>query len=345
MPNQKKPTPPLNPTDFIYPPARAVTVALTEFERRINSTKNLTWGVPEIDARMNPPVGGDLIMILGRPGMGKTLSLISRAKRVDALLRQNWSGTGNRPVVVYATWETMVEEFVGLFSAPQTGVTLEMIGRGQVNLNALENALIHVLGSHIVVFGRSMDNIESPDPPTLVDLDAALYALREAGLEVVEILIDYLQRIPPMFKLNGFGDTMEVVKENLNFAKNMGQRYGASVWMGAQSKRDVDDYGGLKFPLLDDGQWSSVIEQTADKAFSLTMPGKYMKIGKQFAVNGWMYEVTPTTLGIKMLKQRFGKHDENDVWIMDLDPVNMEITLQPTVGEDVPDLPDSDSPF
>lgn len=330
MAQQKKPH---NPNDFIYPPARAVTASLAEFERRINSTKNLTWGIQEIDARMNPPVGGDLIIVQGRPGMGKTMMLISRAKRVDDLLRSNWSGQGNRPIIVYATWETMVEEFVGLFSAPQTGVTLEMIGRGQVNLRTLENALLHVLGSHIVVFGRSMQNIDQPNPPNLVDLDNALYALRDMGLEVVEILIDYLQRIPPLYKPTGYNDTMEVVKENVNYAKNIGQRYGASVWMAAQSRRDVDSYGGLKFPLLDDGQWSSVIEQTADKAFSLTMPGKYMNIGKDFGVNGWDYLVTPSTLAVKMLKQRFGKHDDDDVWVMELDPINMMITLQPTIGE------------
>lgn len=341
---QQKPTQPKpsDPSDFIYPPSRAISVSLNEYGRRISQGGYLTWGIPGIDARMIPAVGGDLISLLGRPGMSKTMLLITLAKRFNHLLMTNVITNPNpdakKKVVVYATWETLVEEFVGLFSGPQTGVTLEMIGRGQVNLKSLEAALIPVLGSHLIIFGRSMQNVENPNPPNLLDLDNALYKLREMGLEVSVLLGDYLQRIPA-YK-SGYSrnqnDTTSIVKDNLDYFKNIAQRYGCPGYMAVQASRDVDNYGGLKFPQMGDGQWSSNIEQTSDKAFGLTMPAKYMEVGSEIRVNGWIYEVKPTTVCLRMWKQRFGSCDNSDVWVMELDPLTMTIIPQLILREDIP---------
>jgi len=315
--------------DFIYPPARAVTVSVQEFNRRIKAQSPLLWGIPEIDSRIIPAIPGDLITILGRPGMGKTLVSIFLAKQFSESL------TEKNEVIVYATWETMVEEFAGIFSGPVSKYSLEDIGRGTASIKTIEAALLSVLENKIVLFGRSMENRNNPDMPNLYDLDQALLWLREEGISVKALIVDYLQLIPPIHKDIRIGDNggmVATVSENLRQLKWLGQKHGTPIWCDAQASREVDSYSGLKFPRMHNGQWTSVIEQASDKVLSLTMPGKYIAEDADIDLNGYSYNINPMTLGIQLFKQRFGPVDAKDIWLTMLDPINLTITLQQPNG-------------
>lgn len=280
-----------------------------------------------------PAVPGDLITILGRPGMGKTLTMIHLAKRFSTLLKDE------KDVVVYATWETLVEEFVGILSSSKSGYSLEDIARGRADLNQIKKALVSILGNGIVVFGQSMENRNNFDPPGLVELDQALTYLKEEGYNIRAVLIDYAQAIPGLGKRFAESESSKTIaiSENINYCKMLGKKHGTPVFLGAQARRDVDEYAGVKFPQMHDGQWTSVLEQASDKIFSITMPVKYMKMGDMIKVGGWIYTVNDMTFGIKMLKQRFGPVSNSDTWILMFDPKNLVINEHPTDGEEYDD--------
>lgn len=322
---------------YVYPPARAAKVAIEEFERRNAGKDALDWGIAAMDKRIVPAVPGDLITILGRPGMGKTLTMIHLAKRFSGLLQ------GEKDVVVYATWETLVEEFVGILSSSQSGYSLEDIARGRADLVQIKKALVSILGNGIVIFGQSMENRNNLETPTLLELDQALTYLREEGYNIRAVLIDYAQAIPGLGKR--FSDTESsktiAISENIVFCKTLGKKHGTPVFLGAQARRDVDDYGGVKFPQMHDGQWTSTLEQASDKIFSITMPAKYMRVGDEIKIrtkeSSWIYRVGEMTFGIKMLKQRFGPVGSADTWILLFDPKNLVVTEHPVDGEEYDD--------
>jgi len=328
---QKRPE--VEPTSYIHMPPRAITVSVDEYERRISSPRSLTWGMEKIDDRVIPPMPGDLISILGRPGMGKTTIMVFLAKRFSGIANQKLLNV-ERPLFIYATWETMVEEFMGVFSAQSSGFTLEDIGRGNADLAKIKRAMVHSMGLSVAVFGRSMPDARTSIPtPTLFNLSDAIKILNDMGHTVVGVFIDYLQQIPGLHYNDRRDDRSARSSENLAYIKEVGIATGTFMIVGCQARREVDDYGGLKFPQLSDGQWTSTIEQASDKVFSITIPVKYLPEGTEITIGRWEYAVTDSMMGIRMLKQRFGPASDNDVWLLDLNMATADASLHDTIGE------------
>lgn len=317
----------------VYLPPRAITASMQEFKRRAEARSVLSFGIDCIDQRMIPLLPGDVIGILGRPSMGKTYDMMYLARHHATMLRKQH---GNKaPLVMYATWETLVEEFVGVFGSPYTGVSLEQIGRGNADLMQIQDGLVKLLGTNFAVFGRSMTDDDATQNPSLLNLAQSIKLLREEGRQVAVLYVDYLQRIPDFKGAMTMDNPTARVSENFEFIKNhVALGLKLPVVCGVQAKREVDNYGGVKLPQLDDAQHTSVIEQTVDKLFSITLPSKYMKLGIEFTVDGWRYTVQATTKVMRMLKQRFGPCDSSDTWVLEFDPINITLKPQPTLGED-----------
>lgn len=289
---------------FIHSPVRAVSTAVQEFERRKNSLYRLTWGVKSWDDYLIPMMDGDLISLLARPGHTKTSSLIHLAKQgtkaCHALADQ---GTGFNKIVVYATWETTVEEFIGLLSAQESGQTLEDIARGRADIDRIRDVAIGNIGNRIYIIGKSLSK-RSYTPITMGIVDYLLRDLQDEGKEPMVLLLDYLQAIPAMER--GMSKR-ETVEHNAMYAKDLGLNHGCPVAMGVQASRDVDAQSGLKFPTMSDAQWSSIIEQVTDKLMGLTRPAAYMTDPEDNITHkGATIPVTSNLLGMKVIKQRWG---------------------------------------
>ncbi len=310
---------PVDTTDFVYRPARAVRVALAEFERRAAQV-GVNWGVRPMDEYLIPMVPGDLVTVLARPGMGKTSLLLHLSRHIASRLTQN-------ETAVYATWETLVEEYVGAAASASSGFTLEDIGRGTADLPAVRKAAIDLIDMGVTVLGRSMES-----PPgrnmTLNDVDVILHELAESGQRPVAVLLDYLQRIPNRPGLER-GDS---VTENLEQAKDLALSHRVPVVLAAQARREVDDQSGLRLPGLRDGQWTSNIEQTSDKVLAVTKPAAYMVAGSTIKQGGFKYTVDDSLLCIKPLKQRWGPAN-TVVWVLGFDPRTYSIYPAPVSGE------------
>lgn len=295
-------------SQFLFSPSRAVTVAMSEFERRKNALHRLNWGVQEMDDYLIPMQDGDLVTLLGRPGHSKTTTMIHLAKQAsNAIHAMQEQGAGFDRIVVYATWETLTEEFIGLLSAQASGQTLESIARGRADLEMIRDVAIANISNRIYVVGRS--RLQTTFTPISLEIvDYIIRDLREQGKVPMLILLDYLQRIPSSYPSSRLVQKNMIVEDNVSRAKNLALAHFCPTVIGAQASRDTDDQSGLKFPSMSMAQWSSSIEQDSDKLIALTRPILYLEEGAEIEVSeNLSIPVTPTLLCCKVLKQRWGK--------------------------------------
>lgn len=313
---------------YLYQPSRAARVTLTEIERIHKQPYRLTWGIPSVDSYVTPMLGGDLVTVLGRPGMGKTTVLLHLARQAV----QQLASVGDPGIVLYATWETLVEETVALFSsAAGKGIELSTIGRGEADLQEVERAVMSLVGEHLGIFGRSKTTTrqngksQSTRVHNLEDLETALVYLRAQDKPVRLLLVDYLQRIPG---LPG-QDRQGRASENLERVKDIALVQDVPVAMAVQSRRDVDDYSGLKMPNLSDGQWSSNVEQSSDKMLGVTRPWVYAPAGQPIKSQdaGYEWQIHPETLVLKVIKQRWAP--AGDIFVLTIDFAGLTLNEQP----------------
>lgn len=326
---------------FVYLPPRAISMAMDDFRERATEKSVLDWGISQIDDRVIPLRRTSYTAILGRPGMGKTYEMLRLASHHSQQLRK--ANPQKPPLVLYATWETSVEEFIGVYSSKYTGITLSDIGRGRADLKELQKGMVTVMKDNFAVFGvshvASRQRGKVPSLPTVQDLYWGVEYLESMGHRVGVIYVDYAQAIPNERGNMDMRDVTARVSENIVDIKSVFcVASGIPGVVGVQARREVDEYRGLKLPRIVDGQHTSVIEQAFDNVFSVTMPSKYMPTGEQFVIQdraktNWAYEVTPYTRVVAMLKQRYEASDQSDVWPIDFNPMTLEAKFQQTVGE------------
>lgn len=325
--------------ELMYNPPRAVTATMNEVERRSRLVSELTWGIPEIDTKFNPVLPGEVMVKIARPGMGKTISSIYLTKHWSKAVRKNIVN-GKPQVVVYFTVETMIEQFMMVYTSGDSGQTVSNIGRGKADKGKIQMALAKTMGENLFIVGQSQETEATGGVyfPSMLDLDRALTEIRSQGYQIASVFVDYIQQVGDSHNRFPTGkERTAVVEENVALCKALANKHKTGFVVDAQAGRQVDDYGGIRFPLLDDAQHASLIEQAADKVFSITLPAKYIEEGTNIAINGFLYEVKPSTMGLKMVKQRFGECTKSDVWILDVDLGKAEMKIQATNGEDSED--------
>jgi replicative DNA helicase len=314
---------------YLYPPSRAAMVSMEEFKRRAQASHRMTWGVPVLDDVLTPMMPGDLVSILGRPGHAKTSFLIATARQGSRIAKDR---TGDDEwVSVYVTWETMVEEFVGLVTASESGQPLSAIARGEADLAAVESAVVRSIGDRIYVIGQSISRLwNNPSKQTRLTIPVVCQLLDQIvsdGKRIAILCMDYLQRIPS----DAISDPVARVARHTDDSKNIAMFYGTPVLLAVQSRRDTDTYEGLKFPTMSDGQWSSTIEQDADKLLSITRPSLYLPTGSTVKLGDQTYVVTEELLAAKCLKQRWA--DAGMVLMLSFDPRTLALSDASPIGE------------
>lgn len=316
-----------NPSSrYLYQPARAARVAMEEYDRRSKAPYSLTWGVPEVDEYIIPALPGDLNCFLGRPGHAKTTTLVHLCKRMSPKMPDGY-------LSVYATWETLIEELVAIYSSEKSNQSLEAIGRGTADMVRLADAIATGISDNVAVVGRSMErdergNVADFQVHTLDDLEACLSYITSTGMKIGALFVDYLQRIPSGRRNV---NRSEQVSEHLERIKDMALRFTCPSFVACQANREVDEGSGLLIPDLSSGQWASAIEQTADKLYGQTRPILYMEEGQQVILKkqGFVYEVNRRMMVYKVLKQRWG--DSGKIFVLGMTPEMCYLeTMQPT---------------
>lgn len=228
-----------------------------------------------------PVLPGELISIIARPGHFKTGFMLRWARtRAEELRRLGNEGneTARRSVVVYITMEQKVEELRLFHVAAESKVSMSDVASGQIeNWDHVKKGLRELYPVPLWFIGRSMKRRKHKIQMTEDAIYEALTGIEQwNGDEQTQIIdsvyIDYLQK----FRAPNGDGFVEYYSGLMNTLANWAGDFMTRIVLGVQAKREVDRRD-VQIPLMDDGQWTSTIEQFSDGVISLVRPCLYPK--------------------------------------------------------------------
>ncbi|NPB05086.1 MAG: replicative DNA helicase [Aquificae bacterium] len=254
-------------------------------ERFAKSTSYITGipsGFPDLDRLTTGFHGGELIIVAGRPGMGKSSFALSIAKHV--------AQKEGLPVGIFSL-EMSKEQLALRLLSFLSLIPLHNLRLGKLTEDeklVLEEALKQLAELPIYI----------DDSAALTTTELRIKALRmkkERGIEL--LIVDYLQLLRGVKK---YSSRQEEVAEISRSLKALAKELDIPIIALAQLSRQVE-HRSDKRPQLADLRESGQIEQDADLIIFLHRPEYYLKIKKK--------EVPPDLVGkveIIVAKQRQG---------------------------------------
>lgn len=302
----------VDPRDIVFTPAEIGSLGTSSIKQR-KELKNS--GIPlyldSVDKTFLPALPGDLITVIGRPGSGKTGFMMRWARKRAEVLAEN--GIDDR-LVVYVTYEQTIEDLHAFHVAAENGISITEMARGELTeaqLGQVELSGVKRASLPLWYVGHSMEHRRKRPLITVENLAMALRSIEEwhdsDQFKIDVVFVDYLQRIPLE---RGVESKTIGTSDALDRLKNGALAFGCPFVVGVQARRDVDKYK-LPIPSMDDGQWTSNIEQSSDKIFSLVRPSKYMSDGDLF---GSMVVNGHSQMLVSLLKQKLGE-DNKAFWV------------------------------
>jgi len=289
--------------DIVYTPSEVGALGTKYLEyRRDHKDHGVPFGLPSIDKDFIPALPGELITVIGRPGSGKTGFMKNWARRRALHLAE--SNQENR-VVIYATYEQHIEDLHMFDVAAEEGYSITEMSRGNITdemWGAVERNGVSRLNLPLWYIGHSMERRKKRPSLTVDEISKALRSIEEWNKEkyVIDmVFIDYLQRMP----LPTRSESKTIgTSHNLDRLKDGSLAFGCPFVVGVQARREVDKYP-VPVPGMDDGAWTSNIEQASDKIFSVVRPCLYGKTGEKFGsgtIEGHCQII------VSLLKQKLG---------------------------------------
>jgi replicative DNA helicase len=300
---------------IIFTPLEASNAAEKYIDwRQENAGGGMPLYIPEMeyDVEKNkgfvPVLPGELISIIGRPGNGKTGFMFCWARTRAAWLREQ-AMAGNKDaansVVVYVTLEQTVEELRLFNVAAEEMMNVSKIANGKMEKEEWDHVKTGLRKLHPLPLwfaGRSMSRRKNrvqltPENIHLSLMDVEKWSGDELKQSIDSVFIDYLQKFRP----NG-ADFVQYYGNTISYLKDLAGDYMTRVILGVQAKREVDDRKP-PIPQMDDGQWSSTIEQFSDGVISVVRPSHYMNDKDSF---GDMVVEGRYQMLVKVLKRKMG---------------------------------------
>ncbi len=215
-------------------------------------------GFTDLDVMTNGMHRGDLIIVAGRPSMGKSALAINIAEMISVS-----RGKG-----------------VGVFSLEMSReqVALRMLcGRAKISQQKLRARKLRDQDwSSLTVAGGAL--AEAPifidDTPTLSALEIRAKARRlKAQHNIDLIIVDYLQMAHASGRFENRQQEMATISRSL---KSLAKELEIPVVACSQLSRQVEQRGGEKRPQLSDLRESGAIEQDADVVMFIYRPEHYL---------------------------------------------------------------------
>lgn len=266
---------------------------------------------PKKDNGFLPVMPGELISVIARPGHWKTGFMLRWAReRAKYLKEQADAGneTAAKSVVVYVTLEQKVEELRMFQVAAENKISMSEVANGRItDYTPITNGLRQLYDVPLWFVGRSMDRrkykAQMDDKTVYTALDEVEKWQGDTQTQIIDsVFIDYLQKFRPT------GNFVEYYSGLMNTLANWSGDFMTRMVVGVQAKREVDQRS-VQIPLMDDGQWSSTIEQFSDGVISLVRPCLYPK--KEF--DGMAIEGHNQLL-VSCLKRKMGPANFNG-WV------------------------------
>ena len=234
---------------------------LSEMRQNADKLQGVPSGIRAIDEKTGGFQKSDLIIMAGRPGMGKTSFVLSIAR--------NAALDYNKPVAFFSL-EMSASQLVQRLFSMESGIPTEHIVKGQLNdqeWTKLMDSIGHLQSANLII----------DDTPALsvFDLRAKCRRLQKKH-NIQMVIIDYLQLMQAGSDNNGKGGNREQEISYISRSlKALAKELNIPVIALAQLSRAVEARGGSRRPMLSDLRESGSIEQDADLVLFIYRPEYY----------------------------------------------------------------------
>jgi replicative DNA helicase len=240
--------------------AKAVDNTAAAFQRD-GKLSGLATGLKTLDSKMGGLQASDLIVLAGRPGMGKT----ALATNIAYNIAKAWEGehrvdghmqTVNGGIVGFFSLEMSAEQLATRIIAEQTGISSSRMRRGDIrerDFDVIKDKMIEI--QHLPLF------IDETGGVSVAQLAARARRLkRQRGLDLV--VIDYIQLMHGSTRRAQEGRVQEVTEITTSL-KALAKELNVPILALSQLSRQVENRED-KRPQLSDLRESGSIEQDAD---------------------------------------------------------------------------------
>lgn len=305
MPNRDE----FDPSVYVHSPTDLAAMYVGNYEWLLENP-GIPWDVASMDAGVVLPARpGDLIVVCGRPGSGKSSFMARQAKIAAQRILER--GEQYEKCVMYVSWEQRAGELEVYFSADDehtisdyawTRIPIEKVkehaqSRGQFPLWVIGYSRKQILKqSRVLTLDLVFDVIQN-----------MVYTFKDSPRPVL-LCFDYAQLIPASKRQSSYRLELKQITQRM---KQLALQIGCPILVGAQARREVDYYE-IPIPTMVDAQESSVLEQHPDKFFGLSRPWKWRNAQHYgtITVGGRQYTVTPDLFFLNMCKQRMEDGDK-----------------------------------
>jgi replicative DNA helicase len=239
----------------LVPTAKLASELVDDLARRGEGIRGLSVGLPDFDALSYGLEAGDLVVIAGRPGMGKTALLVSMAAHVSR-------STGVAVFSAEMTALQLMRRCVALLGNISQGRLRRAEQLTQPDWNAISDA-VSAVGQRRRLW------IDDTPAPSLSHLRAETLALKTRS-SLGLVMVDYVQLV------RGSGaNRYEQLRDVAYGLKGLAKEAGVPIIMLAQLNRESEKRGDGKRPKLADLRDSGAIEEAADIVGLLYSVGYY----------------------------------------------------------------------
>jgi replicative DNA helicase len=247
--------------DFQTAYTKAIDMAQAAFQKS-GRTVGVATGFTDLDKKLGGLHPSDLIILAGRPSMGKTALATNIAFNAARAYREGTAPDGKRVaedggVVGFFSLEMSAEQLATRVLSERSGVSSDKIRRGEISHHDFEKFL-----------AASQDLAEIPlhidDTPALTIgalRTRARRLQRSKGLDLV--VVDYLQLLRGSGEGYGPDNRVQEVSEVTRGLKALAKELNLPVLALSQLSRQVESRED-KRPMLSDLRESGSIEQDAD---------------------------------------------------------------------------------
>lgn len=226
--------------------------------RELDGLSGVPSGIIELDKMTGGWQDTDLIIIAGRPGMGKTTAVLQFAKNASNMFDYN---------VGFFSLEMGAEQLVKKIVASEVGVSTSQLNKGKISDTTIQE----------IQLKKSLNNSK-----LLIDDTAGLNIMQFKAkasklvrkYNVKLIIIDYLQLMSGGSSSGNREQEISAISRSL---KIVAKTLGIPIIALSQLSRSVEQRGGDKRPQLSDLRESGAIEQDADMVIFCYRP-EYYKI-------------------------------------------------------------------
>lgn len=240
--------------------AEAIDMASAAYQRD-GGLSGISCGLTDMDEKMGGLQKSDLIILAGRPAMGKTALATNIAYHVARNYKAEYQTDGSNKVmdggvVAFFSLEMSSEQLATRIISEQTGISSELIRRGKINDDDFQK---------LVEVSRELQAlplyIDATGGLTIAQLASRARRLkRQRGLGL--IIVDYLQLLAGSSRKQAEGRVQEVTEITVGL-KALAKELAVPIIALSQLSRQVENRED-KRPQLSDLRESGSIEQDAD---------------------------------------------------------------------------------